>query len=67
MPKAFGAHEKELINARLLEHGYELFSQYGLKKTSIEELAVASGISKAALLYFLSIQRSALPGSSGTG
>jgi AcrR family transcriptional regulator len=52
MPKAFTEHEKELINRRLLEQGYRLFSAYGLKKTSIEELAVAAGISKGAFYIF---------------
>jgi AcrR family transcriptional regulator len=52
MPKAFTEHEKELINRRLLEQGYKLFSAYGLKKTNIEELAGAAGISKGAFYIF---------------
>jgi AcrR family transcriptional regulator len=52
MPKAFTEHEKELIGKRLLEQGYKLFSTYGLKKTSIEELALAAGISKGAFYLF---------------
>ncbi len=52
MPKAFSEHEKELIRARLLEQGEKLFSTFGLKKTSIEELATAAGISKAAFYIF---------------
>ena len=52
MPKAFTEHEKDLINKRLIEQGYKLFSVYGLKKTSIEELAQAAGISKGAFYLF---------------
>lgn len=52
MPKAFSEHEKELIGKRLLEQGYKLFSAYGLKKTNIEEIARAAGISKGAFYNF---------------
>ncbi len=52
MPKGFTEHEKELIGKRLLEQGYRLFSAYGLKKTNIEEIARAAGISKGAFYNF---------------
>ncbi len=52
MPKGFSDHEKELIRARLLEGGYRLFSAYGLRKTNVEELAQAAGISKGAFYLF---------------
>lgn len=52
MPKAFTEYEKDLIGALLLEQGYKLFSAYGLKKTSIGELADAAGISKGAFYSF---------------
>jgi AcrR family transcriptional regulator len=52
MPKAFTEHERELIGKRLLEQGYKLFSAYGLKKTNIEEIAKAAGISKGAFYSF---------------
>ena len=52
MPKAFTEHEKDLIGRRLLEQGYKLFSAYGLKKTNIEEIAKAAGISKGAFYNF---------------
>lgn len=52
MPKAFSDQEKEWIHARLLEQGYKLFAAYGLKKTNIEELAQAAGISKGAFYLF---------------
>lgn len=52
MPKAFTAPEKELIRKRLLEQGHKQFSAYGLRKTNIEELAEAAGISKGAFYLF---------------
>jgi AcrR family transcriptional regulator len=52
MPKGFSDNEKDLIGARLLEQGYRLFSTYGLKKTNVEELARAAGISKGAFYIF---------------
>jgi AcrR family transcriptional regulator len=52
MPKGFTRNEKNLIGERLLEQGYRQFSAYGLKKTSVEELAAASGISKGAFYLF---------------
>jgi len=52
MPKGFTEHEKELIRERLLEQGYKQFSVYGLKKTNVEALAEASGISKGAFYLF---------------
>jgi AcrR family transcriptional regulator len=52
MPKGFTENEKKLISERLLEQGYRQFSAYGLKKTSVEELAQAAGISKGAFYLF---------------
>ncbi len=52
MPRAFSEQEKELIGRRLLEQGYRLFSVYGLKKTNVEEIALAAGISKGAFYSF---------------
>jgi AcrR family transcriptional regulator len=52
MPRAFTQHEKELIRGRLLDGGYQLFSAYGLKKTNVEELAEAAGISKGSFYNF---------------
>jgi AcrR family transcriptional regulator len=52
MPKAFSEHERELIGERLVEQGYRLFSAYGLRKTNIEEIAKAAGISKGAFYSF---------------
>ncbi len=52
MPKAFTERERKLISERLVVEGYKLFSAYGLKKTNIEELAEAAGISKGAFYIF---------------
>jgi AcrR family transcriptional regulator len=52
MPKAFSEHEKEIISQHLLEQGYRLFSVYGLKKTNVDEIAHAAGISKGAFYSF---------------
>jgi AcrR family transcriptional regulator len=52
MPKGFTLQENELIRKRLLEQGYKQFSIYGLKKTNVEELAEAAGISKGAFYNF---------------
>ncbi|MGA2819895.1 MAG: TetR/AcrR family transcriptional regulator [Anaerolineales bacterium] len=52
MPRAFNEHDKELIRKRLLEQGYKLFSACGLRKTNIEEIAKAAGISKGAYYLF---------------
>src|SRR5512146_284700 len=52
MARAITERERELIANRLLEQGYKLFSAYGLKKTNIEEIARAAGISKGAFYLF---------------
>ncbi len=52
MPRAFSTSEREAIRARLLEQGGRLFGVYGLQKTTVEEIARAAGISKAAFYLF---------------
>ena len=52
MPKAFSDGEREAISAALLEHGHRLFASQGLRKTSVEELTAAAGISKGAFYLF---------------
>jgi len=52
MPKAFSEHEKETIRLQLREKGIKLFEKQGLKKTSVDELAQAAGISKGAFYLF---------------
>jgi AcrR family transcriptional regulator len=52
MPKAFSAHEKQVIRTQLHEKGKILFERQGIKKTSVDELAQAAGISKGAFYLF---------------
>jgi AcrR family transcriptional regulator len=52
MPKAFSEQEKQHIRAQLLEAGREQFATYGLRKTNVEELTRAVGISKGAFYSF---------------
>ena len=52
MPKAFSEKEKVAIRARMRQRGKKLFEKQGLKKTSVDELAQAVGISKGAFYLF---------------
>ena len=52
MPRTFSDEEKQNVRNSLLEIGKESFSHYGLKKTNIEELTNAVGISKGAFYGF---------------
>ena len=52
MPKAFSEEEKARIRERLLEAGRKRFTRYGLKKTTIEELAGAARIAKGSFYLF---------------
>ena len=52
MPKAFSEHEKETIRIQMRAKGKKLFEKQGLKKTSVDELTEAVGISKGAFYLF---------------
>ncbi len=52
MPKAFSEQERETIRAQMREKGKKLFEKHGLKKTSVDELTEAVGISKGAFYIF---------------
>lgn len=52
MPKAFAEPEKAIIRQQLRTQGQQLFAQHGLKKTSIDDLVQAVGISKGAFYLF---------------
>jgi len=52
MPKAFSEHEKETIKAQMRGKGKKLFEMQGLRKTSVDELTEAVGISKGAFYLF---------------
>ncbi len=52
MPKWFSEEEKEKIRQQLLEQGEKQFSTFGFKKTNVDEIARAAGISKGAFYRF---------------
>jgi AcrR family transcriptional regulator len=52
MPKTFTGKEKEIIRKTLISKGRELFSKYGLKKTSITELTNSAGIAQGTFYNF---------------
>jgi AcrR family transcriptional regulator len=52
MAKAFTPSNKERIKQALLQKGREYFIKYGLKKTSVDELARAAGIAKGSFYKF---------------
>lgn len=52
MPKAFSDQEREAIRVQMHEKGKKLFERHGLKKTSVDELSTAVGISKGAFYLF---------------
>jgi len=52
MPRAFSDYEKETLKAQMREKGKKLFEVQGLRKTSVDELTEAVGISKGAFYLF---------------
>ncbi len=52
MPKAFTRSQIDQIKQSLLEKGREYFIKYGLKKTSVDDLARAVGIAKGSFYRF---------------
>jgi len=52
MPRGFSEEQKKIINERLKKEGLKLFEKYGLQKTTVEEIAKNSGISKGAFYLF---------------
>lgn len=52
MPRGFTAHEKDSIRNALIRKGRNTFATHGLRKTNVEELATAVGISKGAFYLF---------------
>jgi AcrR family transcriptional regulator len=52
MPKGFNLHEKQIIKTALLQEGKFLFSTYGLKKTSIEDITKAVSIAQGSFYIF---------------
>lgn len=52
MPRGFSEEEKERIRGGLLEHGRTFLTTYGIKRTNVEDLTRAVGISKGAFYVF---------------
>ncbi|HEU4326358.1 MAG TPA: TetR/AcrR family transcriptional regulator [Roseiflexaceae bacterium] len=52
MPRSFTETERAQIQARLLEHGRSFLATYGVRKTSVDDLTAAAGISKGAFYLF---------------
>ena len=52
MARGFNEQEKQKIHQTLMEEGKVLFSRFGLKKTSINELAKAAGIAPGSFYTF---------------
>lgn len=51
-PRAFTADETDRIRDRLHEAGRESFARHGLRRTTVDDLAKAAGISKGAFYRF---------------
>ena len=54
MPRGFSEKEKQAIRDKLLEKGREFFMTYGVRKTNVEDMTRAAGISKGAFYAFFS-------------
>lgn len=52
MPRGFSEADREAIRAALLDAGEADFRRYGLRKTSVEQLARAAGIAKGTFYGF---------------
>ena len=51
-PKAFTEEEKKIVHSKLIEAAMRFLATTGIKKTTVEELAKAAGISKGAFYIF---------------
>jgi AcrR family transcriptional regulator len=58
MPRAFTADEATAIRARLMAAGAESFARMGIRRTTVDELARAAGISKGAFYSFFDTKES---------
>ncbi len=54
MPKRFSEKEKKRIKENILKTGKKLFSQYGLRKTSVHDITTACSIGKGSFYSFYS-------------
>nr|WP_308626003.1 TetR/AcrR family transcriptional regulator [uncultured Eisenbergiella sp.] len=53
MPK-FSSIEKEIIRKKLMQEGERLFTSFGIKKVSVDEIVQAAGIAKGSFYSFYS-------------
>ncbi|RQD69877.1 MAG: TetR/AcrR family transcriptional regulator [Tindallia sp. MSAO_Bac2] len=54
MPKHFQEKEREIIYQRLIEEGKKHWQSYGIRRTNLEDLCKAVGISKGSFYSFFS-------------
>jgi len=52
MPKHFMEEERTMIHQRLIEEGKEYWKRYGIRRTNLEDLCKAVGISKGSFYSF---------------
>jgi AcrR family transcriptional regulator len=52
MPRIFKEADKTAIREKLVNEGKRLFQRYGIRKTSVEELATSVGIAKGTFYHF---------------
>jgi AcrR family transcriptional regulator len=52
MPRAFSERERDLIRQRLRAAGRQAFTDFGLRRTAVDDLVRAAGISKGAFYLF---------------
>ncbi|MBC7317986.1 TetR/AcrR family transcriptional regulator [Candidatus Bipolaricaulota bacterium] len=52
MPRPFTEEERELLRQRLIAAGRELFARFGLRKTTVDELAQKAGLAKGTFYLF---------------
>jgi AcrR family transcriptional regulator len=60
VPRAFSPIERAHITQRLREAGRQAFGSYGLRRTSVDDLAQAAGISKGAFYLFFASKEALL-------
>lgn len=52
MPAIFNEENKELIQQKMLDNGFELIKKYGVKRMTVAEIAKASGLAKGTFYTF---------------
>lgn len=58
MPVIFDDEKRMNIRNSLLKNGFELIKKYGMRKTSVEEIAKSCGIAKGTFYNFLNQRKS---------